>query len=103
MDRGPQTENKARGYFAALAFPDYRTLWTANLSAGAAAWALIVARGLLVFQLADENQTLWVGVVTFGAMIPRMVVSPFTGYLSDRFDRRAVPTQHILRPFLPPK
>ena len=75
---------------ASLAFPDYRTLWTANLSAGAAAWALIVARGLLVYQLAETNQSLWVGVVTFGAMIPRMVVSPFTGYLSDRFDRRAV-------------
>ena len=32
----------------------------------------------------------WVGVVTFAAMVPRVVVSPFTGYLSDRFDRRTV-------------
>lgn len=51
---------------------------------------MIVARGLLVYQLADSNQSLWVGVVTFGAMIPRMVISPFAGYLSDRFDRRTV-------------
>ena len=91
MNKGPQTETGGgSGFLASLAFRDYRTLWTANLSAGAAAWALIVARGLLVYQLADTNQSLWVGVVTFGAMIPRVVVSPFTGYLSDRFDRRAV-------------
>ena len=91
MNRGPKSEGRVgSGYLASLAFADYRTLWTANLSAGAAAWALIVARGLLVYQLADTNQSLWVGVVTFGAMIPRLVVSPFTGYLSDRFDRRVV-------------
>ena len=33
---------------------------------------------------------MWVGVVTFAAMIPRVIVTPFTGYLSDRFDRRSV-------------
>ena len=91
MNREPQPDDKGgRGYLASLAFADYRTLWTANLSAGAAAWALIVARGLLVYQLADTNQSLWVGVVTFGAMIPRLLISPFSGYLSDRFDRRGV-------------
>jgi MFS family permease len=75
-------------YTAALAYSDFRTLWTASLFAGAAAWALIVARGWLVFELSDSS--LWVGVVTFAAMIPRVLVSPFTGYLSDRFDRRMV-------------
>ena len=91
MSRGPQTEDGGGGgYLASLAFGDYRTLWTANLSAGAAAWALIVARGLLVYQLAETNQSFWVGAVTFGAMIPRMLISPFSGYLSDRFDRRTV-------------
>ena len=78
----------AARYFSALAYPDYRTFWTANMAAGAAAWALIVARGWLVFVLTDSS--LWVGVVTFAAMIPRVLVTPFTGYLSDRFDRRNV-------------
>jgi MFS family permease len=32
----------------------------------------------------------WVGLVTFAAMIPRVVVTPVAGYLSDRFDRRTV-------------
>ena len=78
-----------RRYTAALSYPDYVTLWTASLSSGAAAWALIVARGLLVYDLTDGS-SLWVGVVTFGAMIPRVLVPPFTGYLADRFNRRNI-------------
>ena len=75
-------------YFAALAYSDFGKLWTASFCAGAAAWALIVARGWLVYTLSDSS--LWVGAVTFAAMVPRAVVTPFTGYLSDRFDRRSV-------------
>ncbi|MCH7745354.1 MAG: MFS transporter [Chloroflexi bacterium] len=72
----------------ALQYRDYRTLWLANVCGGAASWALIVARGWLVYEISDSS--LWVGVVTFAAMIPRMLVTPFTGYLSDRFNRRNV-------------
>ena len=75
-------------YLMALAYPDFRTLWTASFSAGAAAWALIVARGWLVYVLSDSS--LWVGLVTFAAMFPRVIVTPFSGYLADRFDRRTV-------------
>ncbi len=65
------------------------TLWTASLSSGAAAWALIVARGWLVYDLTG-GESLWVGIVTFAAMIPRVLVPPFTGYLADRFNRRNI-------------
>jgi MFS family permease len=75
-------------HLAALAYSDFQKLWTASFTAGAAAWALIVARGWLVYTLSDSS--LWVGAVTFAAMVPRAVVTPFTGYLSDRFDRRSV-------------
>ena len=78
----------ASRYLPALAYRDYRAIWTANMSAAAASWALIVARGWLVYELSGSS--LWVGVVTFAAMIPRMLVTPFTGYLSDRFNRRNV-------------
>ncbi len=78
----------ASRFLAALEYGDFQTLWTANFFAGAAAWALIVARGWIVYEFSDSS--LWVGVVTFAAMIPRVLVSPFTGYLSDRFDRRTV-------------
>ena len=88
------SDNPRRGravasrFLAALEYGDFQTLWTANFFAGAAAWALIVARGWIVYEFSDSS--LWVGVVTFAAMIPRVLVSPFTGYLSDRFDRRTV-------------
>ena len=73
-------------YLSALAYRDYRILWIANLSAQAAAWALIVARASLVYSLSGSSG--WVGLVTFAAMIPRVLVTPISGYLSDRFDRR---------------
>ena len=76
------------GYAASLAYSDFRYMWGASFFAGAASWALIVARGLLVYHLTDS--ALLVGLVTFAAMIPRVLVTPFTGYLSDRFDRRSV-------------
>ena len=77
-------------YTAALAYQDYRTLWIANLCSGAAAWALIVARGALVYNEVETNANLWVGIVTFAAMIPRVFIPPIAGYLSDKFDRRRV-------------
>lgn len=75
-------------YLSALAYRDFRILWVANLSSQAAAWALIVARGWFVYAISDSSG--WVGLVTFAAMFPRVVVTPISGYLSDRFDRRRV-------------
>ena len=83
-----QEEGILSRYLSALAYRDYRILWVANLSSQAAAWALIVARGWLVYDMSDSSG--WVGLVTFAAMIPRVVVTPVAGYLSDRFDRRTV-------------
>ena len=77
-------------FLAALHYQDYRTLWTANMFAGAAAWALIVARGWLAFDITETNSNLWVGVVTFMAMAPRFFLTPFIGFIADRFDRQTV-------------
>ncbi|MDP6494721.1 MAG: MFS transporter, partial [Dehalococcoidia bacterium] len=74
------------GVFTSLQHPDYRRLWFANVSAGSAHWALIVARGWLVFELTDSSTL--VGIVTFAAMIPTFLLSPFAGLLADRIDRR---------------
>ena len=86
--RHDQDSRAGSRHLKSLSYDDFRTLWIAGMSAGAAAWALIVARGWLIFELTDSS--LWVGIVTFAAMIPRVLVTPFTGYLSDRFDRRSV-------------
>jgi MFS family permease len=72
-------------YVDGLRFQDYRTLWTANACAGAAAWALIIARGWLAYDI--TGGLLWSGIVTMAAMIPRLFSTPLLGFLADKFDR----------------
>ncbi len=55
-------------FLLALRYQDYRTLWIATTCSGAAAWALILARGWLAYDITDNN-SLWVGVVLFIAVI----------------------------------
>ena len=75
-------------YLLALQHPDYRTLWIANAFAGGAAWALIIARGWLAYEITDTY--LWVGIVTFATMVPRLFATPVLGFLADRFDRQTL-------------
>ncbi len=76
-------------FLVALQYRDYRTLWIATTCSGSAAWALILARGWLAYDITDNN-SLWVGIVTFGAMIPRLFSTPIFGFLADRFDRQTL-------------
>jgi MFS family permease len=75
-------------YGAALEYPEFRTMWSANAFAQAAAWGLIVARGQLVFN--ETHSSFWVGATTFAAMAPLFVVPPVVGVLADRMDRRTI-------------
>ncbi len=75
-------------YGTALEHRDFRNMWLANVSAQAAAWALIVTRGWLVFDKTGSSG--WVGITTFAAMGPLFFVPPFAGVLADRFDRRSI-------------
>lgn len=76
------------GYFASLAYPDYRRLWTATGFTQSAGWALIVARGPLAYQVTDSAT--WIGIITFAALIPALAFNPIGGYLADRLDRRTL-------------
>ena len=58
-------------FLSALQFRDFRILWIGSIAAGAAAWALIVARGWLVWDM--SHSSLDVAIVTFLAMIPKGV------------------------------
>ena len=90
-------------FLLALEHRDYMTLWTANLCAGSAAWALIVSRAVLTKDLTEFSDVqfllfgfnitslyMWVGLVTFAAMIPRVFSTVITGFLADRFNRQTV-------------
>ncbi len=76
------------GFFSSLVYPDYRRLWIATACAQSAAWALIVLRGALVYELTGSNT--WVGFVTMAALLPSLVITPLSGLVADRFDRRRV-------------
>ncbi|MBI4337500.1 MAG: MFS transporter [Chloroflexi bacterium] len=75
-------------YSPALGYGDFRHMWLANLFAQAAAWALIVARGWLVYE--KTGSSAWVGAVTFAAMVPLVFIPPIAGVLADRMDRRTL-------------
>jgi MFS family permease len=82
------SENHQIDYFASLKYPDFFKMWLASLFAGSSHWALIVIRGWVVYQISDSSML--VGLVTFAAMIPMLLVTPFVGYLSDKFQRRRI-------------
>ena len=63
-------------------------MWIATTCSGAAAWALIVIRGYLAWEITEAS--MWVGIITFAAMFPRVFSTPFVGYLADRFDRQTM-------------
>jgi len=63
-------------------------MWLAGLFAGSSHWALIVIRGWVVYQISDSSTL--VGLVTFSAMIPMILITPFIGYLADKFQRRRI-------------
>ena len=73
-------------HLAALRHRDYRHTWAANMFSGAAMWTFIVASSWFV--LVESDSSGWVGVITFAAMIPFLIVSPVAGLMADRFDRR---------------
>jgi MFS family permease len=75
-------------FFVALQYEDFRHLWSANAFAQAAAWGLIVARGWFVFH--DTHSSFLVGVTTFAAMGPMLLVPAVAGVLADRMDRRTL-------------
>lgn len=76
-------------YVAALKYSDFRRFWVSATFAGAGAWGLVVARGILAHDL-SAGSSFWVGVTTFAALIPFVVVPPFSGVLADKFDRRYI-------------
>ena len=79
----------ARGavFLDTLQYRDYRLLWACELLSGMCRWLLIVGRGWLAYHLSGGS-SVQVGVVTFAALIPILVVTPVAGLLSDRMDRR---------------
>ena len=72
--------------FSSLKHADFRNTWLAGMCSGSAMWTFIIATSWLVYKESESSG--WVGITTFAAMIPFLVVSPVGGLLGDIFDRR---------------
>ena len=73
-----------------LAYRDFRYLWFGNFFANNAQWLQLLSVGWLVRELSEGSNIAGLLVVTVGGIntLPGLVVGPWGGVLSDRFDRR---------------
>ncbi len=67
-------------------YPTFRTLWFAALSASIGQWMQQVALGWIALTM--TNSPGFVGIVSFVAGLPFLIVAPLGGALIDRVDRR---------------
>lgn len=73
-----------------LGYRNYRLLWCGNFFANSAQWLQLLSVGWLVRELSQGSAVAGLLVVTVGGIntLPGLVVGPWGGVLSDRFDRR---------------
>ena len=77
-------------FLSALSHRDYRIMWTGHIVGESSSWALGAAEGWLIFNLAENNPSSWVGAVFFAAMIPWFFAPIVVGFLTDKFSRRNI-------------
>lgn len=78
-----------------FAFREYRLFWTARLCVSLAQNALIVIIGWQAYDIAREIMelkaaSLQLGLIGVAQFAPLLVLTPFSGWLADRVDRRAL-------------
>ena len=73
-----------------LGYRNYRLLWCGNFFANSAQWLQLLSVGWLVRELSEGSAVAGLLVVTVGGIntLPGLIVGPWGGVLSDRFDRR---------------
>jgi MFS family permease len=80
------TAGGARFFGAVAHYPIFRRFWLGALAASVGQWMQQVALGWLAIVMTESPG--FVGIVTFSAGLPFLVVAPFGGSLIDRLDRR---------------
>ncbi len=74
--------------FRALRSRNYRLFFGGQVFSLIGTWMSLVATTWLVYRL--THSALWLGLVGFSGQILTFVLSPFTGVLADRWDRRRI-------------
>lgn len=74
--------------FASLAHFNFRLWFAGNILASSAMWMQRVAQDWLVLTVLTDQSGTQVGIVTALQFLPMMLISPWTGVVADRVDRR---------------
>ena len=74
----------------ALAYRNYRLFFGGQIVSLIGTWMTRLASGWLVFRLAGADAPMLLGVVSFAALIPTLVLGPVAGVFVDRWDRHRV-------------
>lgn len=82
----PVTRPRRPGTFRAMQHRNYRLYFTGQLISMAGTWMQTIAQAWLVYQLSRSE--LMLGVVSFAAAIPSLLVSPWGGVIVDRVPKR---------------
>jgi MFS family permease len=73
-------------FVSALQYPEYRNLWIGMFVSNVGTWIKMVAQGWLVYTLTDSP--FYLGLVGLARAVPVLALTPVTGVLADRMDRR---------------
>lgn len=77
------------GPFRAFRRPAFRSLWFTATSYHLAYWILYTGLQLVIADITDHNPVM-LGVLQFSLLIPYLVLSPTSGVLADRMDRKRI-------------
>jgi dTMP kinase len=84
-------DDRRNAYRALLANRDYRLLFASGLGSGLGDWIGLFALQVLVISLADPGSRLalfGLGGIMMARVLPSVLLGPFAGVVSDRFDRK---------------
>lgn len=73
---------------SALSNRNFAIYTAANIPSVIGVWVQRLAVGWLTWELTESG--IWLGLMGFADLFPMVVVAPFAGVLSDRFDRLAI-------------
>lgn len=87
---GPAPQLRSR--FGALAYREYRLLWSGLVISNTGSWMQYLAQGWLVVELAANASqgALCLGLVGLVRAVPVLLLSGVAGTLADRMDRRRI-------------
>ncbi|NKB21404.1 MAG: MFS transporter [Alphaproteobacteria bacterium] len=77
--------SKSRGLIGAFSHRNFAIFAIGNFPSQCGVWAQRLAIGWLTWELTESGW--WLGLMGFADLVPVVLLSPFAGYMADRFER----------------